>query len=312
MERSKTLRCSLFTLIELLVVIAIIAILAAMLLPALQGAKQMSYRAICAGNMKGIYTAGLTYSTDFNDYLCGGGGLWSDGAGQDLSRNQGNVLWWANNYLNIKIYKPAIYNTPSTGQLAETDYVLDGSNIVGRFKNGSSEAKGILRCPGAKSDTLSPYNSTYAGTYPWDSTDYVLSGFGSCGRNGQANTVYWKTYNYPRASMACNSENTFVFDNLQLIPQTDSRVYFYKEANCHDPGKPAGMNVCDGSGGITWVTKNNCFYNQGYTQYHAVPKGYYTQFNGIGNVGVSALGQAYVYDKTGAFKQDAIHTAKFY
>ena len=312
MERSKTLRCSLFTLIELLVVIAIIAILAAMLLPALQGAKQMSYRAICASNIKGIYTAGLAYSTDSNDYLCGGGGAWGDEAGQSMSRNQGNVLWWANNYLNVKIYKSTIYNTPSAAQLAETDYNLDGSNIVGRFKNGSSEAKGVFHCPGAKSDYLSPYNSTYAGTYPWDNTDYILSGFGAAGRNGVANTTYTKIYNYPRAAKACNSENTFVFDNLQLIPQTDSRVYFYKEANCHNPSKPAGMNVCDGSGGITWVTKNNCFYNQGYTQYHAIPKGYYTQFNGVGNVGVSALGQAYVYDKTGAFKQDAIHTAKFY
>lgn len=314
-KRCKPLRCSMFTLIELLVVIAIIAILAAMLLPALQGAKQMSYRAICASNIKSIYTAGLTYTTDFNDYLCGGGGMWGDGAGQDMARNQGNVLWWVNNYLNVKIYKTTIYNTPSAAQLAEADYIMDG-NLVGRFKNGSSEAKGVFHCPGAKSDAL-PYNANYSDTYQWDNSDYVLSGFGAAGRNGVATpdgktTTYTKIYNYPRAAKACNSENTFIFDNLQLLPQTDKRIYFYKEANCHNPGKPAGMNVCDGSGGITWVTKNNCFYNAGYTGYHAIPKGYYTQFNGVGNVGVSALGQAYVYDKTGTFRQDATHTGKFY
>lgn len=308
--KRKSLLRNMFTLIELLVVIAIIAILAAMLLPALQGAKQMSYRAICASNIKGIYTAGLTYSTDFNDYLCGGGGSWGDEAGQSMARNQGNVLWWANNYLNVKIYKPAIYNTPGTGQVDETNYILDG-NIIGRFKNGSSEAKGVFHCPGAKSDAL-PYNTNYSDSYQWDNTDYVLSGFGAAGRNGQPSTTYTKIYNYPRAAKACNSENTFVFDNLQLNAWTDKRSYMYKEANCHDPGKPAGMNVCDGSGGITWVTRNNCFYNAGYTGYHAIPKGYYTQFNGVGNIGVSALGQAYVYDKTGTFKFDATHTGKFY
>jgi prepilin-type N-terminal cleavage/methylation domain-containing protein len=298
-----------FTLVELLVVIAIIAILAAMLLPALQGAKQMSYRAICASNMKGIYTAGLAYTTDFNDYLCGGGGSWGDEAGQSMARNQGNVLWWANNYLNVKIYKPAIYNTPATGQLDETNYILDG-NVIGRFKNGSSEAKGVFHCPGAKSDAL-PYNTNYSDAYQWDNSDYVLSGFGAAGRNGQPSTTYTKIYNYTRAAKACNSENTFVFDNLQLNVWTDKRSYMYKEANCHNPSKPAGMNVCDGSGGITWVTRNNCFYNI-YTGYHAIPKGYYTQFNGVGNIGVSALGQAYVYDKTGTFRSDATHTGKFY
>jgi len=81
-----------FTLIELLVVIAIIAILMAILMPALNRAREQGKRAMCMGNVKQLMLAWIMYADDNNQKIVSGNAGYDRRAwvGRGFSDDYGN------------------------------------------------------------------------------------------------------------------------------------------------------------------------------------------------------------------------------
>jgi len=132
-----------FTLVELLVVIAIVAVLAALLLPALNNAKEQGRSALCKNNMRQLTLGILLYADENEFYLPWPG---------DVDRNlEPDWVWGGQNTINP--FNPASWAAPTFGFRADAGSVYTYTTTQPRVpasEYSKSDLRGpypLYRCP---------------------------------------------------------------------------------------------------------------------------------------------------------------------
>lgn len=144
-----------FTLIELLVVIAIIAVLAAVLMPALRGAREKAMVTRCAGNLRAVGVAMLQYAAD--------SGGWSPPP-QIVRNAAGEFIWHAPTNL-------LAHNRGGDGVGGPIVYYGAGYLMHGRYIEPSNPD--ILFCPSAPAGAMARSNIARWWEVPYTGPSYT-------------------------------------------------------------------------------------------------------------------------------------------
>ena len=155
-----------FTLVELLVVIAIIGILVALLLPAIQAARESARRAQCKNNLKQLGLAALNHESAHNFFPTGGWG-WRWAGDPDRGYGRYQPSGW---YYNLLPYTE-LAALREVGRDGKPDEITADQKSAGKDRVRIRVA-GFL-CPSRRGQTEFPYTPGTPNYFNVDRPDLV-------------------------------------------------------------------------------------------------------------------------------------------
>ena len=164
-----------FTLVELLVVMAIIGILVALLLPAVQAARESARKMSCTNKLKQIVLASHNYQESHQTFPSGYLNK-ADPSHHSAPRNKWNLWSWGFQLLPY-MEESSLYETMFSGDV-DLQVIVTNPGLLAELQEPLSG----FRCP---SDTAPPVNSKYV-WYPWTAHPYSCNS----STNGLATSNY--------------------------------------------------------------------------------------------------------------------------
>ncbi|MBN1396288.1 MAG: DUF1559 domain-containing protein [Pirellulales bacterium] len=262
-----------FTLVELLVVITIIGILIALLLPAVQAAREAARRTQCSNNLKQAALALMNYES-FNGAFPPGTSTWVPGSGDDCGKYPGNAgtdfagpSWSA--VILPYIEKASIWDN--------VDFSSKDSRLAPNFPLTANLVTAYL-CPCDNgNDELGSYTSL-GKNGPTDEDDSRLTNYA-----GVSDSIDWTCDGtwaklYPKVNGMFGNGNTC---RIADVSDGLSHTLMLAEVTCGGPGSRKGFfwiaqNLVDTHDGINSVytlpggcdSASYCFRTNGPSSWH--------------------------------------------
>jgi prepilin-type N-terminal cleavage/methylation domain-containing protein/prepilin-type processing-associated H-X9-DG protein len=203
-----------FTLVELLVVIAIIGVLVALLLPAIQAAREAARRTQCKNNLKQMALGCLNHHDTQKHFPTGGWGwYWVGDADRGFGKDQPGG--WIYNVLPY-LEQPALHDLPKDG---DPNAVLAAQRIGARTLIGSP--LDIITCPSRRPPNTFPYlNSQGLGIF--NSLTPPAAGRSDFAAN--AGTVHVESDAFPQNAAEMETYNSWLANRITSPRDADREL----------------------------------------------------------------------------------------